>query len=172
MNPHQVINNKGKTVKIFRYSDNYKSWWDAKEKAENLAKKLRDKHKQWFGVSVGRKSDKPTDKKLTLKGVINIKPLSVNDAWKGRRFKTKAYKQYERDVLFQLKLEMPPPPPYRIDIEFGFTSSMSDIDNPVKCFMDILQKKYNINDKDVYEMNLKKVIVKNPYIKFNIYQLK
>ena len=64
-------------------------------------------------------------------------------------------------------------PPYRIDIEFGFTSKLSDIDNPVKCFVDILQKKYGINDKDVYEMNLKKVIVKKGgYIKFSIYQLK
>ncbi len=105
-------------------------------------------------------------------GIINIRPLSVNRAWQGKRFKTKAYKQYERDVLFQLKAGSPPPAPYRIDIEFGFTNVLSDIDNPVKCFMDILQKKYGINDKDVYEMHLKKTIVKDSYIKFSICQLK
>ncbi len=115
-------------------------------------------------------------KAATIKQTININPLSVNRAWQGRRFKTKAYKQYERDVLYLLEpslLLLPlPPPPYRIDIEFGFTSVLSDIDNPVKCFMDILQKKYGINDKDVYEMNLKKTIVKDGYIKFSICQLK
>ena len=107
-----------------------------------------------------------------FEGRIQIKPLSVNDAWQGRRFKTKVYKQYERDVLFQLNPGSPPAPPYRIDIEFGFTSTLSDIDNPVKCFVDILQKKYGINDKDVYEMNLKKTIVKKGYVKFSICQLK
>ncbi len=112
-------------------------------------------------------------KAVTIKQKINISPLSVNKAWQGKRFKTKAYKQYERDVLLQLKTGSIPMPPYRIDIEFGFTSKLSDIDNPVKCFVDILQKKYGINDKDVYEMNLKKVIVKKGgYIKFSIYQLK
>lgn len=33
---------------------------------------------------------------------IKIKPLSVNDAWKGQRFKTKEYKQYEQDLMFIL----------------------------------------------------------------------
>ena len=115
-------------------------------------------------------------KAVTIKQTISIKPLSVNCAWKGKRFKTKAYKQYERDVLYLLNptpsLSPLPLAPYRIDIEFGFTNKLSDIDNPVKCFMDILQKKYGINDRDVYEMNLKKTIVKNAYIKFSICQLK
>ncbi|KKN10324.1 hypothetical protein LCGC14_1037620 [marine sediment metagenome] len=111
-------------------------------------------------------------KAVTIKQKIHINPLSVNKAWQGKRFKTKAYKQYERDVLLQLKWSVQPLPPYRIDIEFGFTSVLSDIDNPVKCFVDILQKKYGINDKDVYEMNLKKTIVKDGYIKFGIYHLK
>jgi len=111
-------------------------------------------------------------KPISIKQKIYISPLSVNKAWQGKRFKTKAYKQYERDVLLQLKWSIQPLPPYRIDIEFGFTNKLSDIDNPVKCFMDILQKKYYINDRDVYEMNLKKTIVKNGYIKFRICQLK
>jgi len=111
-------------------------------------------------------------KPKSIKQTINIRPLSVNRAWQGKRFKTKAYKQYERDVLFLLKAGTSPPPPYKIDIEFGFTSVLSDIDNPVKCFMDILQKKYGINDRDVYEINLRKRIVyKNGYIKFSICQM-
>ncbi len=109
---------------------------------------------------------------MTIEGHIEIKPMSVNKAWKGRRYKTDAYKQYEKDVSLQLKAADPPPPPYRIDIEFGFTSAASDIDNPVKCFVDILQKKYGINDKDIYKMNLDKVVVKEGgYVKFSIRQL-
>ncbi len=119
-----------------------------------------------FSISEWITVDQIKEKKV--EGFIYIKPLSVNSAWQGKRFKTKAYKQYERDVLFQLKSGTPPPPPYRIYIEFGFTNILSDIDNPVKCFMDILQKKYGINDRDVYEMNLIKIIVKDAYIKFRI----
>jgi Holliday junction resolvase RusA-like endonuclease len=29
---------------------------------------------------------------------IPIKPMSINTAWQGRRYKTKKYKQYEQDV--------------------------------------------------------------------------
>lgn len=101
---------------------------------------------------------------------IKIKPLSVNLAWKGRRFKTQKYKDYE--VL--LKVALPniklPEPPYHIIIDFGFSNKGSDIDNPLKPFLDILQKKYNFNDKDIYQLTVKKSIVKkgNEYIDFNI----
>ena len=30
---------------------------------------------------------------------LNVKPLSVNQCWQGRRYKTKAYKQYEKALL-------------------------------------------------------------------------
>ena len=33
---------------------------------------------------------------------INLKPLSVNQAWMGRKFKTPAYKKYEADMLILL----------------------------------------------------------------------
>ena len=34
---------------------------------------------------------------------INIKPLSINCAFQGRRFKTPKYKAYEAEVLLKLK---------------------------------------------------------------------
>lgn len=93
--------------------------------------------------------------------IIPIKPLSVNEAWKGKRFKTDAYKHYERSILFILpKGKVSEDSKLSVNIEFGFSSSGSDIDNPVKCLMDIFQKKYGFNDSHVYEINLKKVIVK------------
>ena len=33
---------------------------------------------------------------------INIKPLSVNKAWQGKRFKTKKYKAFETELLLKL----------------------------------------------------------------------
>jgi len=33
---------------------------------------------------------------------INYKPLSVNEAWQGKRFKTKAYKDYEKSLMLLL----------------------------------------------------------------------
>jgi hypothetical protein len=33
---------------------------------------------------------------------INEKPLSVNLAWQGKRFKTPAYKKYEKEMLLRM----------------------------------------------------------------------
>lgn len=101
---------------------------------------------------------------------INIKPLSVNDCWQGRRFKTKKYKAYEEVLLMRLKPIKIPEPPLTIKIEFGFSTSLADIDNPIKPFLDILQKKYKFNDRDIYQLNIsKKVVGKGlEYIDYNI----
>ena len=104
---------------------------------------------------------------------INIKPLSVNECWQGRRFKTKEYKQYEKDLLLMLpniKLKIQR---VSIDIVFGFSNSLCDIDNPLKPFLDILQKKYNINDRDIYKLIVSKEVIKkgNEYIKYQITEI-
>ena len=91
---------------------------------------------------------------------LNYKPLSVNECWQGKRFKTDKYKKYERDLLLML-------PPLKIlngklklDIQLGISSKNADIDNPIKPLLDILQKKYSFNDKDVYELRITKEDVK------------
>ena len=82
--------------------------------------------------------------------LIPIKPLSVNQAWKGRRFKTDAYKKYERAVLMILPKRITiPEGDLCLRLEFGFSSKASDFDNPVKPFVDILQKKYGFDDKRI-----------------------
>lgn len=106
-----------------------------------------------------------------MQNLIKIKPLSVNNVWQGRRYKTQAYKDYEAKCIYLLpsKLEIPEDK-LKIDIEFGVSSKLADIDNPLKPFLDILQVKYGFNDKNIYELNVKKTIVdKNKeYIKFDI----
>jgi len=101
---------------------------------------------------------------------ININPLSVNKAFKGRRFKTDEYKRYEKELLYLLPALKVPKGELFISLSFGFSSKLKDIDNPVKLFIDILQKKYNFNDRDVYKLNVTKEIVKKgkEFIKFKI----
>lgn len=101
---------------------------------------------------------------------INIKPLSINDCWQGRRVKTERYRNYEKELLFTLPNSNKTPPPYKVFFEFGFSNAASDLDNPVKCLLDIMQKKYLFNDKDIYELHIKKKIVQKgeEYFIFNL----
>lgn len=94
-----------------------------------------------------------------MRGSVSIKPLSVNEAWKGRRFKTFDYKRFERDSLFVLPAGKVSSGQLSVELTFYFSNSAQDIDGPVKLCLDILQKKYGFNDKEVYELNVKKYIV-------------
>ena len=78
---------------------------------------------------------------------VEVKPLSVNSVWKGKRFKTDTYKDYEYKLLFMLPRIKLPEPPYEIFFWFGFSSTLSDWDNPIKPLQDVLSKKYKFNDK-------------------------
>lgn len=101
---------------------------------------------------------------------IDIKPLSVNKCWQGRRYKTPDYKSYERDLMLMLPNTQIPYGKLQIEVTFGFSNKGYDIDNPLKPFLDILQKKYKFNDKDIYELLVHKEIVSkgNEFIRFTI----
>jgi Holliday junction resolvase RusA-like endonuclease len=105
---------------------------------------------------------------------LNIKPLSVNDAWKGRRFRTDTYKAYSKVVLLMLKKLEVPKGKLTLKVKFGFSSKGSDIDNPVKPLLDILQKKYRFNDNKIYRLEVDKEEVKKgeEYIEFELSKLK
>lgn len=100
------------------------------------------------------------------------KPLSVNTCWRGQRFKTPEYTRYERQIMALLPaIEIESM--HTLHIEFGLSNKASDIDNPVKPILDILQKKYGFNDRDIYELHIKKTIVTkgNEYIQINFVSL-
>lgn len=101
---------------------------------------------------------------------IGIVPLSVNECWRGRRFKTDKYRDYEGRLLWLLPRMEIPDGPLCICFEFGFSSLASDWDNPVKPLQDILQKKYGFDDKRIIRAEVSKVLVKkgNEYLKFEI----
>lgn len=104
---------------------------------------------------------------------INIKPLSVNEAFKGQRFRTDKYDLFIRNMLLLLpkSIVIPDATNIKIAIEFGFSSKGSDIDNCCKSFIDCLVKKYKVDDRHIYEMHVFKSIVKkgSEYIKFKVY---
>jgi Holliday junction resolvase RusA-like endonuclease len=105
---------------------------------------------------------------------ILIKPLSVNKAFQGRRFKTNDYKLYEKELSYLLpKRTIDKTSKLQLIIEVGYANKMSDIDNFVKPFQDVLQKKYNFNDHQIYRLNVHKVIVKKgeEYINFELINL-
>lgn len=105
---------------------------------------------------------------------IKIKPLSVNEAWKGKRFKTKSYDNYERTLMYMLpKSIVIPEPPFVLTLEFGFSSASSDWDNPVKLFQDVLAKKYKFNDKLIKKGIVSVEMVKKgeEFIRFKIESL-
>ncbi len=105
---------------------------------------------------------------------IKIKPLSVNVCYRGRRFKNKAYNAYEHELLLKLPAMTVPSGRLELLIEFGFSNRGADIDNCVKIFQDVLQKKYGFNDNMIYRLVVDKFIVKkgNEYINFKIEAMK
>ena len=104
---------------------------------------------------------------------LDIKPLSVNEAYRGRRFKTKKYTQYKKDLLLMLPNLTIPEGMLSLNITWGFSSAGSDIDNPCKPFIDCLQAKYGFNDNSVSLLHLERVKVKKGYefIDFSIMKI-
>lgn len=101
---------------------------------------------------------------------INYKPISVNKCWQGRRFKTKDYITFERDLLLLLPKMTLNKGVYSIKIIFGVSNYQADIDNGLKPTIDVLQKKYGFNDRDIFELYVKKEVVKKgcEFIEFEI----
>ena len=104
---------------------------------------------------------------------LSIKPLSANEAFRGRKFRTKKYDNYISTLMIMLPKISLPSPPYSINLVVGYSNTLSDIDNCLKPFIDCLQKKYLFNDKDIYKLSIEKKIIKKgkEFINFEIAQL-
>lgn len=104
---------------------------------------------------------------------LSIKPLSANEAFRGRKFRTKKYDAYIATLMLILPKISLPKPPYSINLVVGYSNILSDIDNCLKPFIDCLQKKYLFNDRDIYKLSIEKKIVKKgkEFINFEIKSL-
>lgn len=102
---------------------------------------------------------------------LDIKPMSVNEAWQGRRFKTPKYKAYERQVLLMLRPMQIPEGNLELRLRIGHGAV--DFDNPVKPFVDCLQKKYGFNDKRILKSVIEVFRVQKgqEYIEFDLVSL-
>lgn len=88
---------------------------------------------------------------------IDIKPLSVNEAFQGKRFKTPKYNGFQKEMLLKLPMiNNPLNGMLKVNIVYGFSSKLSDIDNPTKMLLDCLVKKYGFDDRQIYELSQKK----------------
>lgn len=105
---------------------------------------------------------------------INVKPLSVNKVWQGKRFKTEEYNKYENILISNLPDIVVPKGNLEIFFQFGFSNPLSDWDNPVKPIQDVLQKRYNFNDKMIKRatVEIEDVAKGREYIVFKISSLK
>lgn len=98
------------------------------------------------------------DKELKL--VIREKPVSVNECWQGRRYKSGVYLAYEMLILHHL----PTPSftfsgPIAVDYRFFLKHhKTTDYDNLIKPLQDILQKKgYFADDRQIYRASQEKI---------------
>lgn len=92
-------------------------------------------------------------------GLEKIKPLSVNEAWQGRRFKTKAYLAYETEMLLSLPKREKITGYVEVIYRFGIPSRFDviDVGNFEKLISDIIVKKgYIEDDSKIVRMVLEK----------------
>ena len=98
---------------------------------------------------------------MSLEIIISLKPLSVNQAYKGKLKKRPALLVYEKALGFLLpraKVDFKDKE-LAVEITYGFSSRGSDIDNPNKPLIDALSKKYGFNDNQIYNLRTIKTIV-------------
>jgi len=105
---------------------------------------------------------------------VNVKPLSVNECWQGQRFKTPNYKSYEKKLFQKLpKVLVENDKKLMLNVSVGFSSKLSDVDNILKPLLDILQKRYKFNDRNIYKLSISKTDVKKgeEFIEFEFFVL-
>lgn len=102
--------------------------------------------------------------------MIPLKPLSVNKAWRGgRRFRTKDYIQYEKDLLVLL-----PKKHYAGEVEVHYkfhikNYGLTDVSNLIKCLEDIIVKAGCIeDDRKVVKISAEKIKSSEHYIEIEI----
>lgn len=96
--------------------------------------------------------------------------MSVNEAYTGKRHRTKKYNKFIRDVMMVLPPMKVPDGHLQITLEFAFSSTLSDFDNGIKTFVDVLQKKYGFNDRVIKRciLDVYNVDKGSEYIKFKL----
>lgn len=91
---------------------------------------------------------------------IKVKPLSINDAWQGRRYKTPKYTKFAEEVSLRLLAHKKPPIVSKhisIYYIFHLSNMRGDVDNFIKAFQDVLFKWLGIDDSRIMRLTAEKV---------------
>lgn len=163
VDPYQQEDEQNKATIVVKNIDDVAALYTEGKKIfdENILNELKN-YAKYYGTKI-----------MSEWSRVNIKPLTQNRAWKGRRFKSDQYKAYAIAVSLLLPANLIVPDGLlKVYYEFGMSTN-SDFDNPCKMFTDILQSKYHFNDSKIMEAHIKKVIVKKgeEFIKFRIESL-
>jgi Holliday junction resolvase RusA-like endonuclease len=86
---------------------------------------------------------------------VKLKPLTVSKAWQGRRFKTNAYKSWQRDFCLLVGKQTPITGNLSLTLELYLKNDkMSDIDNTLKVIQDSMTLSGMIeDDRFIYEIH-------------------
>lgn len=110
----------------------------------------------------------------SMKLQLNVKPLTVNRAWRGgRRFQSKEYVQYEKDISMLLPYaENPEGQDREVIVKYTFyikNYGRSDAGSFEKCLTDILVKRgYIKDDRYIREITCRKERSPQEYIEIEI----
>jgi Holliday junction resolvase RusA-like endonuclease len=104
---------------------------------------------------------------------IKIRPLTVNQAYCGRKFSTPALKAYKEAIGYLAPKMSLPEGKLQATYRFGVSSKCSDLDNCIKVSQDALAEKYGFNDNRIYKMVVEKVDVKKgeEFVEFEFKEL-
>lgn len=116
---------------------------------------------------------------MQFKKKLNLKPVSVNEAWnlRGfRKFKSAKYNKFQKEfftILGKKKWPFKLEDYLNVTVKIGFSNRQSDLDNALKPLFDTLSTHYGWNDNKIYKIKTEKFIVEKgkEYIdvKFTLY---
>ncbi len=103
---------------------------------------------------------------------IKVKPLTMNQAYNGKRTKTDKYKLFTNHVLLSLKKMEIPDGDLELAIQIGVSNKNFDLDNSLKPFIDVLQRAYGFNDNRIYAITaMKRIVPKGEeFISFDLFE--
>lgn len=105
-----------------------------------------------------------------MKFKLNIKPLSINKAFQGRRFKTSDANNYDKQLALLLPKEKVVGEYFRVSYNFHLINfSITDADNLVKMLQDAVVRREIIpDDRRIVEYKIKKFPSDTDYIEVEI----
>lgn len=101
---------------------------------------------------------------------LKVKPISLNSAYRGRRFATPELREFKTEVYYSLPKLKIPKGKLKAKYVFGVSSKNCDGDNLIKAIQDVLSEKYEFNDRVIYKWDVEKIDVPKgeEYIEFEL----